>query len=875
MTTEQGLFTSHIHERAFVLTFFLAFTLILSFLTITSPSVNAEPTVDYIRIEDVHGNVVENRTYRVGDMDFFIAVGYNYTNGSLGPVVVTWESYNPNVGEVNRSGSSTTFHALNPGSTWVHAFYNDGGSNGTNGAWNVTGLFTVQHTDIEYVQIRDASKGAGEIVTERIYYVSDEDTYYAAAYNFTKYLADVEANWTSNDTSVCTITRHGFYATFKAINAGVCQVRAEYNSSLWNITGDLIVKHRTVLTVDDSGGADYLTIREAVENASSGYVIYVYNGTYNESVFVNKSLIFIGESMSNVIVDGKGGDIVFHVVANNVNITKFTIRNAFYAVYLDHVNLTRITYSTITDYVYGIFSNRTRDAFIAWNTITQGEYGIVTDHANNDAVRYNTISYNSKYGAKDYDSSLRNCFNWNHFHHNKVAYYYDPDEPLEPLEFDGNLIEDNEIGIKAAYASSLIVTNNTILRNQVGIDLLQSSPNIAFNLLRDNEVGIRFEVSSAQIYGNSIFYGDYGIVGTGSSPSFEYNTIMGQSELAVSIVNGDEVRLRGNDADGGIVRLVDSFIRDLSLKRSRVEQVNCTVIEWGVDHWSVIEVKWYLTINVLGQHHHGVNDAQVTVRNAAGDIVADLVTGDHGVAGPIELTGLVKTITGTVSVPAYEVEVSLGDMFAVESISMMQNEVLYMSLGPIPTGDSGLQWLFFGIVGSAAILTVAGLLSIEVFLYLLVSLFIPLYTKLRKENILDHYNRGRVYQFIELNPGEHFNAIKRALDLNIGTATYHLEVLSREGLIRSRQDGIYKRFYPSNMPIPPSNGGNLSEVQMRVFNLIRESPGVTQKELARLLDVRQSTLNYQISRLQERGFVAEERKGRKVHYYAKELPPPE
>jgi len=46
-------------------------------------------------------------------------------------------------------------------------------------------------------------------------------------------------------------------------------------------------------------------------------------------------------------------------------------------------------------------------------------------------------------------------------------------------------------------------------------------------------------------------------------------------------------------------------------------------------------------------------------------------------------------------------------------------------------------------------------------------------------------------------------------------------------------------------------------------------------ELARLLGVRQSTLNYQVSRLEDKGFVTEERKGRKVHCFAKQpLPPP-
>jgi len=125
-----------------------------------------------------------------------------------------------------------------------------------------------------------------------------------------------------------------------------------------------------------------------------------------------------------------------------------------------------------------------------------------------------------------------------------------------------------------------------------------------------------------------------------------------------------------------------------------------------------------------------------------------------------------------------------------------------------------------------------------------------------------------------MNPGEHFNAIKRALDLNIGTATYHLDVLSRSGLVTSRQDGIYKRFYPTNVPIPPSDGGGISEVQQRVLTVIKDSPGITQKEIARLFGIRQSTLNYQVSRLEERGLISSEKRGRHVHYFPKQAPPP-
>ena len=117
-----------------------------------------------------------------------------------------------------------------------------------------------------------------------------------------------------------------------------------------------------------------------------------------------------------------------------------------------------ITNCIIKDYVYGIYNYKTTAAYIAHNKITQGEYGIVTFEAYNDAIRYNYISYNTEYGAKDYDSQLKNCFNWNTFKYNRVGYCYDPTVDLSTLEFDGNIMEDNDIAIKVENASTISIT---------------------------------------------------------------------------------------------------------------------------------------------------------------------------------------------------------------------------------------------------------------------------------------------------------------------------------------------------------------------------------------------------------------------------------
>ena len=57
-----------------------------------------------------------------------------------------------------------------------------------------------------------------------------------------------------------------------------------------------------VIYVDDDGGADYTSIQDAIDAASSGYTIYVYSGFYNEVVYIDKSINLIGQNKTNTII---------------------------------------------------------------------------------------------------------------------------------------------------------------------------------------------------------------------------------------------------------------------------------------------------------------------------------------------------------------------------------------------------------------------------------------------------------------------------------------------------------------------------------------------------------------------------------------------
>jgi len=87
------------------------------------------------------------------------------------------------------------------------------------------------------------------------------------------------------------------------------------------------VRAATTWSVDDDGPADFSSIQEAINAASSGDTIYVKAGTYCENVVVNTTVSLIGEDRSNTVIDGNGAETGILVTAGYVTVEDFGVRN--------------------------------------------------------------------------------------------------------------------------------------------------------------------------------------------------------------------------------------------------------------------------------------------------------------------------------------------------------------------------------------------------------------------------------------------------------------------------------------------------------------------------------------------------------------------
>jgi DNA-binding MarR family transcriptional regulator len=269
-----------------------------------------------------------------------------------------------------------------------------------------------------------------------------------------------------------------------------------------------------------------------------------------------------------------------------------------------------------------------------------------------------------------------------------------------------------------------------------------------------------------------------------------------------------------------------------------------------------------ITGRVVDSAGKPVVGATVTLNATDGSYNATTTTDTNGMYTFIDVPAN-KTYIIIINMPGYEdSEVSL---------SPEQTQSDYQ-MEPVILKKKGFPWMFIGVIAIIGSIGGALLLSIfasEVAKYAFFALFIPIYTRLRRQQMLDHFIRGEIYGHIKTNPGTHYNRIRKLLNVNNGTLAYHLTTLEKAEFIKSRKDGKFKRFYPGDTPIPIGKGIYLSKLQDEIVTIIKKQPGIKQSVIAKKLNKSRQTINYNIKQLEFMDIIKIENVGRESYCYAK------
>jgi predicted transcriptional regulator len=146
--------------------------------------------------------------------------------------------------------------------------------------------------------------------------------------------------------------------------------------------------------------------------------------------------------------------------------------------------------------------------------------------------------------------------------------------------------------------------------------------------------------------------------------------------------------------------------------------------------------------------------------------------------------------------------------------------------------------------------------------------------RLSKEDVFNNENRQEIIKIILNNPGIHYNLILKRSNLQSGQLQWHLNILSQYGVIKKEKFGRYLVFYPAIYDETIKKNENIfikSPTTMKIYNIIKEEPGICSSTIAKMLKLQRNSVKYHIDKLLTENYISSVQKGRKNHLYKNEL----
>lgn len=144
--------------------------------------------------------------------------------------------------------------------------------------------------------------------------------------------------------------------------------------------------------------------------------------------------------------------------------------------------------------------------------------------------------------------------------------------------------------------------------------------------------------------------------------------------------------------------------------------------------------------------------------------------------------------------------------------------------------------------------------------------------KSREKLILELETRRRIYDYILKNPGLHFRALSRDLQIPKTTMDYHLTYLKKNGIIKERAEKGYFRYYITQ---------RVGSVEKDIINIFRQNiplaiilflyayPERSRKAMYKDLRIPITTISYYLKSLIKKDIVEKQKFGRKFLYKLK------
>jgi hypothetical protein len=128
-----------------------------------------------------------------------------------------------------------------------------------------------------------------------------------------------------------------------------------------------------------------------------------------------------------------------------------------------------------------------------------------------------------------------------------------------------------------------------------------------------------------------------------------------------------------------------------------------------------------------------------------------------------------------------------------------------------------------------------------------------LFSRIAKDEVLDHARRSELCEFVRQNPGERVENVRRALGWANGTLRYHLKVLCEKNLVRKITLARVVRLVPAGPKVDP--GPYIAPQHRRLLDAVAARPGAKQRTLGEAVGMSERMVSYHVHRLAAEGLL--------------------
>jgi len=363
---------------------------------------------------------------------------------------------------------------------------------------------------------------------------------------------------------------------------------------------------RSTIYVDDDGGADYQYIQDAVNNSDDGYIIYVYNGTYNESIVVNQSITLQGENKNSTVINGRGS-YGLYIQSNSTVIRNITITNCTsiftgigVLVHNSSFIIQNVVLDNLTVYnnaVGGYLNNATGCTITSCNIYSNTLLGLTLQSSS-----YNTFQNN----VFTDDGLTMNGSQLPHFIHTitsntvngKTLLYY---------KNQSNLVIDSSAGqILLANCSNISIRNMTLNDTDIGMySAFSDNINIS-NCSFVNAPIQLYYTNNSTIYSNDIYNhtnGDGINLPHSDNNTISSNTIYNNGDDGIQLTSSDNNTIYSNTIYNNSQGIKLSSSNNNTIYNNNFNNTNNSIDD-GTNNWNITKTNG---TNILSGSYLGGN----------------------------------------------------------------------------------------------------------------------------------------------------------------------------------------------------------------------------------------------------------------------------